>query len=656
MVIRRGGAPNEESSSSDDEDAFSALSNKGNIKTNVAKALPIVPATTSSMKRHHIMMSDTRKAKMDAIIQDLEIETDFAVRKPSVAPKGSFVQPGEEHLTTNIFLSNLCPSLTEKQVMDMFSQFGPLYSLKIMWPRTPEERARNRNTGFVSFVHRADADAAMDACSDKDPFRVGRRLMMRWGKNVKTEKEQVDRNNSEFLIKRPKMEHIDAHSVVVVSPNDPRRRQFITRVASVVAKNGPHIENQILDKELHNSEFNFLRFNPNGSETEKVESIYYRWKVYSLGQGDSPDVWKTEPFVMIDDGRTWIPPPQDNHTSIIIEEAPKGQSDESFNREFVTGRQLERREGQKQLRPDDEIMFQTLVRIKLTASRKSICEATAFCFEKSGAAERIAFKLKEILLESDCSIDTRVARLFLLSDVLFNSQQPGIKNAFRYRDAVERMSPEIFASLGKHGEHSNLGRMRLNKLKTAVNGVLSAWTNWSVFDHTFIDELEARFEGREVVKSSVIEEVPVEDKVEEFEETTPIIFDRPRGEFTEVSDEPEVELLVDQPPIPAGDIESNKSTETKKRSPATQGEIEIEHDDDIDGESLAVDELDEETLRLLDEDYFIIPDAKVGDYRSDIDDIDGEPVTDSELKDAVEEVTMRDQYCMENARNSDNMQ
>lgn len=31
-----------------------------------------------------------------------------------------------------------------------------------MWPRTAEERARNRNTGFVCFMKRADAEDAMD--------------------------------------------------------------------------------------------------------------------------------------------------------------------------------------------------------------------------------------------------------------------------------------------------------------------------------------------------------------------------------------------------------------------------------------------------------------------------------------------------------------
>jgi hypothetical protein len=40
-------------------------------------------------------------------------------------------------------------------------------------------------TGFVCFMNREDAEEAMEACNEVDPFNVGRLLMMRWGKNVK---------------------------------------------------------------------------------------------------------------------------------------------------------------------------------------------------------------------------------------------------------------------------------------------------------------------------------------------------------------------------------------------------------------------------------------------------------------------------------------
>lgn len=43
-----------------------------------------------------------------------------------------------------------------------FGRYGPLASVKIMWPRTDEERARERNCGFVAFMNRRDAERALN--------------------------------------------------------------------------------------------------------------------------------------------------------------------------------------------------------------------------------------------------------------------------------------------------------------------------------------------------------------------------------------------------------------------------------------------------------------------------------------------------------------
>ena len=155
MIRRRGYEVDEESSSDDEEDAFSALSKKANpkkkakaatCKTNIADSqgsskekvvknedssgskstsavresasqpmrTPI--AITSSMKRHH-KPSDARKAKMDALLQELESEKDQIPKKSRrfiPEKKGSFVEPGEEHLTSNLFVGNLAPSIAEE--------------------------------------------------------------------------------------------------------------------------------------------------------------------------------------------------------------------------------------------------------------------------------------------------------------------------------------------------------------------------------------------------------------------------------------------------------------------------------------------------------------------------------------------------------------
>lgn len=50
----------------------------------------------------------------------------------------------------------------------MFSPYGKVYSIKIMWPRTDEERARKRNCGFVSFWRREDAVNAKKGMANAD--------------------------------------------------------------------------------------------------------------------------------------------------------------------------------------------------------------------------------------------------------------------------------------------------------------------------------------------------------------------------------------------------------------------------------------------------------------------------------------------------------
>lgn len=67
---------------------------------------------------------------MDALLQELNDEKKTIIAKqkrPShQRVSGSFVQPGEEDITTNLFVGNLAPCLTEEQVYDVFGQFGEI--------------------------------------------------------------------------------------------------------------------------------------------------------------------------------------------------------------------------------------------------------------------------------------------------------------------------------------------------------------------------------------------------------------------------------------------------------------------------------------------------------------------------------------------------
>jgi hypothetical protein len=372
---------------------------------------------------------------------------------------------------------------------------GELYSVKIMWPRSTEQEARSRLTGFVCFTNRPEAEDAMEACDDTDPFNCGRRLAMRWGKNVKNSVHQGDGVKS-----------------------DPARKQ---------AGPGAH--------------------------------------------GDQPR--RSKPIRVM--------PARDMRKNV----SQGGAS--------LTEAEIEE--------------FHRLTRWELCAARDPICKAMAFCFEKSGAAKHIADMLKDLVMENspEISLGTRVARLYLLSDVLYNSQQPGVRNAFLYRDAIERMAPDIFTGLGKHGD-GKIGRITMNKLSMAVSTVLDAWANWSVYNPTFLDELHARFEGREIKNEST-----ASIKKEQHDE-----------ESTTIKEEVQQK---DQHVAPATDaVDSIRATPRGDWTTLTGGDdIDLDNADDVDGECIDENDID------------------IDGEGIDENEVDGERIDDDELDGGVESLKVQ---------------
>ena len=251
----------------------------------------------------------------------------------------------------------------------------------------------------------------------------------------------------------------------------------------------------------------------------------------------------------------------------------------------------------------------------------------------------VAALLEEALLEGHSdgtSVETRIARLYLLSDILYNSQQPGVRNAFQYRTAIERMAPGVFGSLG---EHAGGGRITKSKLRKSVNSgeipavaftlstrffltksslrpcylVLSAWTNWSVFDYSFIDELECKFEGKEVKKA--------EEK--ESEEGKSSKGGSEKQEEVRTDAEPEIAIVST---IPRGTWSTAKDDEHET---AKVGDVDV--DGDLDGESLG----DEVVGAEIDEDDIDGESLSSGDLivDEDCDDLDGEELDEADLED-----------------------
>ena len=84
--------------------------------------------------------------------------------------------------TTNLYVGNLNPVVTEEDLLHIFGRYGPVASVKIMWPRTQEERDRGRNTGFIAMMRRDDAAKCIEMLSGT-PVE-GFELRLGWAKRV----------------------------------------------------------------------------------------------------------------------------------------------------------------------------------------------------------------------------------------------------------------------------------------------------------------------------------------------------------------------------------------------------------------------------------------------------------------------------------------
>jgi len=128
---------------------------------------------------------------------------------------------------------------------------------------------------------------------------------------------------------------------------------------------------------------------------------------------------------------------------------------------------------------------------ELSAEREDIAEAMAFALEHAEAAEEVVRVIAESLTLPETAIQLKVARLYLVSDILHNSSAP-VPKASQYRKYFESTLPAIFASLNEK-YRSISGRITALGMKEQITRVLRTWEVWSVYPQPFIHKLEQAF-------------------------------------------------------------------------------------------------------------------------------------------------------------------
>jgi len=126
--------------------------------------------------------------------------------------------------------------------------------------------------------------------------------------------------------------------------------------------------------------------------TKLPDAQYYRWKSYSLRNGDTPYSWRTEPFQIFLDGEYWIPPDPIKDQDDEIRSNPDEEEARLANR--VKG--YLGQSGQKKLL--------WLLR-RMDSRRGTIARAMAFAIDRADAAEEVCFPFNKINI--DCRRDCR---------------------------------------------------------------------------------------------------------------------------------------------------------------------------------------------------------------------------------------------------------
>ncbi|CAG9759602.1 unnamed protein product [Ceutorhynchus assimilis] len=400
--------------------------------------------------------------------------------------------------TTNIYLGNLNPKLTEPQLMEIFGRYGPLASIKIMWPRSDEEKARGRNCGFVAYMSRKDGDRALRSLKGKEIF--GYEMKLGWGKAVLIPPHPIyippvlmevsqppppsglpfnAQPASEDYDVMPKSdEELDAilrRAVVkVVVPSDKNLLMLIHRMCEFVVREGPMFEAMIMNRELHNPSFRFLFENQSPAHT------YYRWKVYSILHGGSQKEWKNKEFRMFKGGSVWKPPVMHSYTAGMPDDLVLDDDLTNASKGALSVGQRDR--------------LEDLLR-NLTPDKKRIGEAMLYCIDHAEAAEEIVDCITESLSNETTIITKKIARFYLLSDILSNCAVK-VNKASNYRKIIENKLLEIMQEIKKAFDNLE-SRLQAEGFKRRVLRVLKSWEDVGIYTLEFMSSLNAIFCGIE---------------------------------------------------------------------------------------------------------------------------------------------------------------
>eukprot|EP00033_Pygsuia_biforma_P000975 GCRY01001117.1.p1 GENE.GCRY01001117.1~~GCRY01001117.1.p1 ORF type:complete len:682 (+),score=169.84 GCRY01001117.1:272-2317(+) len=446
-----------------------------------------------------IRKGEKKKRNIDTFLEELKAESQVRQAREEAEKKAkeSGIMPlpmlrptpgsrdGGDPETTNIYLGNLSPQVSEELLLKDFGLYGPIASVKIMWPRSEEEKARQRNCGFVSFMEREHAEQAIKYLDDFDMLGDGYPIKVGWGKRIQ--------KPSAPIFVHPEWQETQgipagADQIFVKFPSDIAHSDLIDETASLVAANGKEFEFYIAQRERYNKHFQFIF----ASNTDEFN--FYHWRLFSLTRGESLTQWNAEPLQMVPQGPFWVPPIVPEWLQLRIDKGKPKEETTKGNKHDADREREHKRKRRKKVLPEEELAkFEDMLR-DITLERGTVLAVMAFALDNAEYADDIAEIVMEALTLTETPLAKKLARLYALSDILYNTSAM-VKNSSAYRGAFQERLEPIMQSFKTKYESID-SRLTAEALLERVLSLVRLWERWAIFPERFTKSLRAIFADR----------------------------------------------------------------------------------------------------------------------------------------------------------------
>lgn len=128
----------------------------------------------------------------------------------------------------------------------------------------------------------------------------------------------------------------------------------------------------------------------------------------------------------------------------------------------------------------------------LTTDQLSIGRAMVFCIDHAEWSEAVVAKIAMAAGSDANSARARIATIYLISDILYNSSRTELKRAWTYRGRFEKVLVALFAALGVWYRGLE-GRLAARNVATSVGKVLDVWDQWCLYPPALLASLRDGF-------------------------------------------------------------------------------------------------------------------------------------------------------------------